>query len=214
MDEGGAVPLSTSARILEIRATMQIRRHRDYRRMAWKNGGGETAEIAIFPEGATLDTFDWRVSMATVAADGPFSAFPGVDRTLAILQGAGLTLLPDSRGPILVEAAGQPVVFPSEVPITARLVDGPVTDFNVMTRRGRFRHHVSRMTLTEPAVLKRHGATMLVLLVDGTAEVGVAAGRSRADVGDTILVDAPEEADVTVVPLSPLTLYVVDLWPA
>lgn len=193
---------------------MHIRRHRDYRRMAWKNGGGETAEIAIFPEGATLDTFDWRISMATVAADGPFSTFPGVDRTLCILKGKGLTLFPDSRGAILVEAAGQPVAFPSEVPITARLMDGQVTDFNVMTRRGRFRHHVSRMTLTGPADLKRHGLLMLVLLADGVAEVGVAASRSRVEAGDTIFVQAPDEDAVTIAPLSPLTLYIVDLWTA
>lgn len=193
---------------------MQIRRHRDYRRMAWKNGGGETAEIAIFPEGATLDTFDWRVSMATVAADGPFSSFPGVDRTLAILRGNGLTLLPDSRGPVLVEAASQPVAFPSEIPITARLVNGPVTDFNVMTRRGRFRHHVSRMTLREPAILRRYGSLMLIFLADGQAEVGSAADRPRAVAGDAILIEASDDGDVTVTPLSPLTLYIVDLWPA
>ncbi|MDP1908248.1 MAG: HutD family protein, partial [Hyphomicrobium sp.] len=43
---------------------MRILRAKDYRRMPWKNGGGETTEIAISPEGAALDSFDWRVSMA------------------------------------------------------------------------------------------------------------------------------------------------------
>ena len=56
-----------------------------YRRMPWKNGGGETVEIAVSPEGAALSEFDWRISMATVATDGPFSIFPGIDRTLSIL---------------------------------------------------------------------------------------------------------------------------------
>jgi len=182
--------------------------------MAWKNGGGETAEIAIFPEGATLDTFDWRVSMATVASDGPFSAFPGVDRSLCILKGKGLTLSPASRGPVQVEAAGQPIVFPSEIPIAARLTDGPVTDFNVMTRRGRFRHHVSRMVLTEPGALRRHGALMLIFLADGEAEIGVASGRLRAACGDTVLVDEADGAEASFSPLGPLLLYIVDLWPA
>ena len=50
--------------------------------MPWKNGGGETAEIAVSPPGAALDDFDWRLSMARVETDGPFSAFPGIDRTL------------------------------------------------------------------------------------------------------------------------------------
>ena len=214
MDEGGAVQLSTSPRILEIRATMQIRRHRDYRRMAWKNGGGETAEIAIFPEGATLDTFDWRVSMATVATDGPFSSFPGVDRTLAVLQGKGLTLLPDSRGPVRMEATGQPVPFPSEISVTARLAGGPVTDFNVMTRRGRFRHHVSRMALSEPAEVKRHGALMLIFLADGAAEVEAPTGATRVEAGDSVLVEAPDEMAIAISPSRPSALYVVDIWPA
>lgn len=50
---------------------------RDYKRMPWKNGGGETVEIAIFPADASVETFEWRISMATVANDGPFSIFPG-----------------------------------------------------------------------------------------------------------------------------------------
>ncbi len=44
--------------------------------MPWKNGGGETAEIAVFPPSADLSEFGWRISMATVSSDGPFSAFP------------------------------------------------------------------------------------------------------------------------------------------
>jgi len=61
---------------------MKILRSADHKRMPWKNGGGETVEIAISPQGAGLADFDWRVSMATVASDGPFSVFPGIDRTL------------------------------------------------------------------------------------------------------------------------------------
>jgi environmental stress-induced protein Ves len=57
------------------------------RTTAWKNGGGSTTEIAVAPMGASLDDFDWRVSMARVASDGPFSEFAGIDRTLDILKG-------------------------------------------------------------------------------------------------------------------------------
>ena len=46
---------------------------------AWKNGGGVTREVASWPEQAGLDGFDWRISLAEVAAGGPFSVFPGVD---------------------------------------------------------------------------------------------------------------------------------------
>jgi environmental stress-induced protein Ves len=56
----------------------------------WKNGGGQTTDVAVFPDGAGLDDFDWRVSIARVDGDGPFSIFPGVDRPLdAVAVGAG-----------------------------------------------------------------------------------------------------------------------------
>jgi environmental stress-induced protein Ves len=191
---------------------MQVRRHQDYRRMAWKNGGGETAEIAIFPEDATLDTFDWRVSTATVGADGPFSIFPGVDRSLSVLQGSGLTLFPEARGPIVLATMSLPVAFPAELPVMARLLRGVITDFNVMTRRGRFRHHVSRMSLAGQTNLICHGAAMLIYLADGAADVIDVKGRSRVESGDAVLVDSREGADLTISPLRQLTVYVVDIW--
>ena len=71
-------------------APMRLLPAAGHRRMPWKNGGGETVEIAISPADAGLDGFDWRLSMATVATDGPFSVFPGIDRSLAVIRGAGI----------------------------------------------------------------------------------------------------------------------------
>ena len=58
----------------------------------WKNGGGVTREIVCQPPGAGMDAFDWRVSIAHIASDGPFSAFAGVDRIITLLEGAGVRL--------------------------------------------------------------------------------------------------------------------------
>lgn len=82
---------------------MQLLRARDYRRMPWKNGGGETVEIAVFPTNAGVDAFDWRISIATVATNGPFSIFPGIDRTLSILSGEGMTLSIGNVLPVYLE---------------------------------------------------------------------------------------------------------------
>ncbi|MFO7483937.1 HutD family protein, partial [Oceanibaculum nanhaiense] len=71
---------------------MQIFRYADNRPMPWKNGQGTTTEIVVAPAGAGLEDFDWRLSIARMEADAPFSAFPGIVRTLAIVEGAGLTL--------------------------------------------------------------------------------------------------------------------------
>ncbi|GAB5095197.1 HutD/Ves family protein [Caballeronia sp. HLA56] len=102
----------------------------------WKNGGGITRELAAEPEGASMDTFAWRLSIADVSADGAFSSFAGVDRVLILLDGAGMTL----AEPDYVHTLNEPLAmarFAGETPIHAALVQGPTRDFNVMTRRGR-----------------------------------------------------------------------------
>ena len=66
---------------------MRILRASDYKRTPWKNGAGETVELAVFPPGASVGDFDWRISMSSLVADGAFSLFPGIDRTLCILSG-------------------------------------------------------------------------------------------------------------------------------
>jgi environmental stress-induced protein Ves len=108
----------------------------------WKNGGGVTREIAAFPEGAGLDAFVWRVSIADVAQAGPFSRFAGIDRTLVLLSGAGMMLdeTDDTDAhAVKTHALTQPLDiarFAGEAPIDARLVDGATRDFNLMVRRG------------------------------------------------------------------------------
>lgn len=123
---------------------MCIHRRENYRVTPWKNGGGETAEIAVFPENAGLDDFDWRISMATVASNGPFSAFPGVDRTLSVLEGAGIVLEVEGHAPATLTPACLPYPFAADAAAGACLLDGAITDLNVMTRRGRFSHLVER----------------------------------------------------------------------
>jgi hypothetical protein len=108
----------------------------DYRRMPWKNGAGRTTEVASHPAGAALDAFDWRVSVADVVRDGPFSAFAGVDRTIVLLAGAGMRLDGGGRA-VSLHAPYEPHSFSGDDAIDCALVDGPVRDFNLMLRRGR-----------------------------------------------------------------------------
>jgi len=108
----------------------------------WKNGGGTTREIAAFPADAGLDAFDWRVSIAEVASDGPFSPFPGIDRTLTLLTGDGILLRVDGTETRLIPGSA-PFAFAGDKPAGATLLGGPVTDLNVMTRRGRITHRVT-----------------------------------------------------------------------
>lgn len=121
---------------------MPVLRAAQHVAMPWKNGGGETREIAVHPPGASLDDFGWRISMASVRGDGPFSLFPGVERTLCILEGEGMELVIGNAPPVILTTASAPLPFACDIPCAARLIGGPVLDLNVMTRRGQFRHHV------------------------------------------------------------------------
>jgi len=112
--------------------------------MPWKNGGGVTREIVCQPPGAGLDAFDWRVSIAHIASDGPFSRFAGVDRVITLLEGAGVHLSSgDGAVAHSLATPWQPFAFAGEVAIDSHLLGGPCDDFNVMTRRERCRASVS-----------------------------------------------------------------------
>ncbi|MBB3611756.1 HutD family protein [Rhizobium sp. BK602] len=169
-----------------VAQTFTILRHDSHRRMPWKNGGGETVEIAVSPDGAGLADFDWRVSMATVATDGPFSVFPGIDRTLSILDGAGMTLFIEGRAPERLVQASEPLPFAADAPTTATLIDGTITDLNVMTRRGRLSHSVRRVGVDGSGELAVHGETVLVLCHRGQVDI---AGRQLSE-GDCLVAEA------------------------
>jgi len=141
----------------------------------WKNGAGVTREIAVGSKGAGAGDFDWRFSLAEVERDAPFSAFPGVDRCIVLLQGAGMRLR--SAGGELDHRLDQPLVpfhFSGDTPLSATLFDGPSSDFNVMTRRGAWTADVTvQRSAFEPASAD---VTLLLcsegewLVPDGAAE--------------------------------------------
>lgn len=106
----------------------------------WKNGGGTTREIAAWPEGAGIDGFEWRVSIATIDRSGPFSAFQGIDRVIMLLDGAGVRLRSgDGRIDHRLDRLHAPFAFSGDVALDCEMLGGPSTDFNVMARRGRLR---------------------------------------------------------------------------
>lgn len=106
--------------------------------MAWKNGGGVTREIAVWPLGATMEDFAWRISVADITADGPFSAFPGIDRQIVLIDGAGVHLQAhDDTFCHKLDRIGVPFAFAGDTSVHGTLIDGPTRDFNVMTRRDR-----------------------------------------------------------------------------
>lgn len=180
--------------------------------MPWKNGQGETVEIAVAPEGAGLSAFDWRVSMASVTADGAFSAFPGVDRTLSILSGAGIRLAVDGCARDLT-AASAPFSFPADRPAEAALLGGPVIDLNVMTRRGAWTHRVRRIDVAAGVPVVLEGAWTLAFCAGDALELTSAGESYLLGRNDALAVAAAGGGAWRVRAAAPAALYLVALDP-
>jgi environmental stress-induced protein Ves len=182
-----------------MRAGLRIIRAGDCLTTPWKNGGGSTTEIAASPEGASLDTFDWRVSMARVASDGPFSDFPGIDRTLAVIKGAGLILTIGSNAPVILSSGTEPVSFAGDTPTSARLTQGEITDLNVMTRRGRFSHRLSRITTSVSCDFAEDNIA-IVFSLDGMATVNCGRDSLTLAHGDAAIVSRAVNTGFQILP--------------
>lgn len=140
--------------------------------MPWKNGLGSTTEIAIFPPIATLEAgdFHWRLSSATVSQDGPFSRFPGFERHLALVRGAGLTLKIDGRK---TRVNGDEVArFSGSAKASGQLSNGPIVDLNLIVNEklhsgmlGLFRDPFKEIKLVP--------GTTIILALTGLAQVHV-----------------------------------------
>lgn len=181
-------------------------------RMPWKNAGGVTQVLAIEPPGAGLDDFDWRISCTQVASSGAFSAFPGVDRSVLVLQGAGLQLRIGEAEDVTLDADGAVLCFRGEQPVTAELLSGPLSDFNVMTRRTRYTHELLRTTLCGEQCYRLSADATLIFCATGHVTCRVAcAAAVELDAQEGLLLERAEADWLTLTATLPSSLCIVRL---
>lgn len=141
----------------------------DFHTQTWKNGGGITHEIARADHDGRLL---WRLSIAEVASDGPFSAFPDLSRILTVIEGVGLHL--DTPTERLTALPLTPLAFSGDLAVQSQLINGPIRDFNVIFDS---RHTSARVSLVAdgqscPAAAGRHYACLALtpgMVIDGVA---------------------------------------------
>ena len=133
------------------------------------------------------------LSIATVGASGPFSLFPGVDRTLMILDGAGVVLTIDGEREVVLDQRWRLFAFPGEAEIQGRLLGGPVRDFNLMVDRAVARGSLEVVQLVPGETRTLAGAaTVLLHVLEGRVSV---AGTPLA-VEETLWLEAPESLEL------------------
>jgi environmental stress-induced protein Ves len=132
----------------------------------WKNGLGRTRELAVQPSDSGSGDFLWRVSIAEVDSAAPFSSFPGIDRQIVLLDGAGFTMTLDDGRTHALTTPFVPFAFAGEARVGVTLAGGPTRDFNLMVRRAQARGEV--LVWRGPATRAAEPATVLVFCARGT----------------------------------------------
>jgi uncharacterized protein len=159
-----------------------VLRNSGYREGPWRNGLGVSWDIA--QEGGG-EAFDWRLALAKIDADVPFSHYPDVDRVFTLIAGEGLTLDIEGRGAIGI-AKYRPVNFPGDRPTACRLKAGPCRALNLFLKRGAFAADVAVTSHAKGDEISLPAET-LVFVAEGLAGVD---GEVIAH-EDTLLADAP-----------------------
>ena len=163
----------------------------DYRRERWKNGLGWTREILRYPQDA--DTWDWRLSIAEVDKEGPFSAFPGCDRELVLLAGEGMRLLFDDGESVVLNPPHDRHRFAGERALRAELLNGPTHDFNVIWRRDAVQAQVLHRPLVGPMVFfAEPGVRWMIYLLNGQAAFKDQPLPLRLAQGDSAMIEPGE----------------------
>ncbi len=130
--------------------------------MPWANGRGTSYEIAS--DRSEAGEWTWRLAMAPVNEDGPFSRIECVNRSLAVVEGAGMLLSVDRKK--LQCLPMQVVRFRGDAVTEAALTDGPIMDINLMVRR---KEAEGEMAMVSDAGLLN--GVSIVVAVGGSAQV-------------------------------------------
>lgn len=159
-----------------------------YRRERWKNGLGWTREIVRSPQHGD---WDWRLSIAEIEQDAPFSRFDGVERELVLLAGNGLRLRFDDGAVHELHPPHDRLRFAGERAATGELIDGPTQDFNLMWRREAVDTQLWHRPLVGPMVIfAEPGSVWAVHLIAGQARFADRSGLPDLAAADTALLAA------------------------
>lgn len=165
-----------------------------FRRLPWRNGAGWTREIAAGPgtvDAATPSSWEWRISIAEIDSDAPFSTFPGVDRECLLLRGEGVALETPDEAPMPVMPPFGRQRFAGERPVQARLVDGPVQVFNLMWQRARrVATTWHRPLVGSMLVFVDPGDCWIIHVLAGSAQIDDGGAPAALSAGDSVILGA------------------------
>jgi environmental stress-induced protein Ves len=154
----------------------------------------------------------WRLSLATVDRDGPFSDFTGYKRIIMLLEGKGMTLDFGPHGSAVMDRPFVPVTFDGGWPTTATLMDGPTRDFNVVAAHERAASAVEvlKVPASGAALAPSRDLTFLRAL-SGAAAVDVGGTHRILATGDCLRLDGAGQGGRVAGPADGALVYRIDL---
>lgn len=162
---------------MDQETSITLHRASQHQVQPWKNGQGKTQEIAKCTDVKTANgpSFVWRLSIATIEQEGPFSRFPGTDRTLMLLDGKGLQLTVAPLDTVcLLDRRYNHISFDGAAKVDCGLKEGGVTAFNVMTSQAGGGHEVIVFEqVTQGHSLPSHQGPLLIFCTEKAVTVQV-----------------------------------------
>jgi environmental stress-induced protein Ves len=146
----------------------------------WKNGVGTTRQLGIAPAEAGANDFLWRISIAQIDAPAKFSSFPGIDRTILLWHGDGVTLRSSAWPDHRLDDPRAPFFFRGEEEVVCDLLGGPAQDLNLMVLRGKV--DATFMILNEARYALPACDELFLLCASGCAYFKVPGGGQVADI--------------------------------
>jgi environmental stress-induced protein Ves len=142
-----------------------------YTAMPWRNGAGTTHEIMVDDTpGTSSAPFRWRLSMADLTGDGPFSELPDVDRILVLLAGDDVELMIDGAAPAPL-GHHEAIAFPGDVPTSLTMAAGTGRDLNLMWDRTRAEGSVAILQIGDE--VRIDAPTAFAIALGGSANVAI-----------------------------------------
>lgn len=136
----------------------------------WQNGGGITHQLCRQDDQHGML---WRLSIAEVATDGPFSRFDNIDRIIMLLEGNGFYLQGVVDSPKVLDTPLTPFAFAGEAPIHCALINGAVRDFNLMTRRAAVTPQLQVLSIGSEVQTVALSAQTLIYVASGNVEIAL-----------------------------------------
>jgi environmental stress-induced protein Ves len=150
-----------------------------YLSMPWRNGAGVTREIAREP--AQGEPFAWRLSLASLQVNGPFSSYTGYERCVALVDGRGFRLHVAGTGTQTLTARGAHALFAGAAQASCELLDGPCTDLSLMVHAPGTIDGVTRLAISaEQSVADVPGKLQVLFVLHGAISC-VPPGRTNPD---------------------------------